>query len=604
MKNYNKKRNSRDKITKSRVTVLFLFCLLLGFVFFIRLFQLQIAGGEIYRKEAQIQKTKTIDIPASRGAIYDRDHNILAQNVKQNTVYISPQSIKDEEKEEIAQSLSSIINIDKGSILEKMEEKKPVKLATGLMIDQVQAIYKLIEEKKYNSISINTETNRFYPNGKMASYLLGFTDFENKGVYGVENTFDKELRGTPGKNILYGRAVPQDQGNLFEPTAGKELSLTIDYKIQTIINKYGEEAMKKFNPKKMAIIVMDPKTGEVLGLENFPKYDPNNPRIGRTEEEQKQLEEMNPEERTNHYYDIWRSFSINDTYEPGSVFKAITASVALEEKTTKEDSKYVCNGFIDDIPGVKIRCHRWYDPHGDQTLSEALNNSCNPAFVQIIREIGKEKFYKYLSGFGFGERTGVKLPGEENGLIPKNVDSIGEAELATMSYGHGLSVTPIQMITAMNAIVNGGYVLEPKLVLSEDQNKEEKEVNIENNKNIVVKRQVISQETSKKMNELLYSVINEGTGRSVSIPGYKIGGKSGTSIKLEDGKYKDNKTDASFFVSYPVENPKYTILVVVDEPQGDNGGNTVAGPVARNILEDIIKDKKYPADYNQDEEIA
>ena len=603
MKKYNKKRNSNDRITKNRVAVLFILCLLLGFVFFIRLFQLQIAGGDVYRKEAQIQKTKTINIPASRGAIYDRNHNILAQNVKMNTVYVTPQSIKEEDKTKIAESLGSIINLDSSAIIEKMEDTKPVKLATGLTIDQVQAIYKLIEENNYKSISINSETNRFYPNGRMGSYLLGFTDLENKGVYGVENTFDKDLRGTPGKNILYGRAVPKDQGNLFEPTAGKELSLTIDYKIQSIINKYGEETMKKYNPKKMSVIVMKPKTGEVLGMENFPKYDPNNPRVGRTEEEKKLIEEMDPEERTNYYYDIWRSFSINDTYEPGSVFKAITAAVALEEKTTKEDSKYVCEGFITDIPGVKIRCHRWYDPHGEQTLSEALNNSCNPAFVQIIREIGKEKFFKYLSGFGFGEKTGIKLPGEEKGLIPKNVDSIGEAELATLSYGHGLSATPIQMITAMNAVVNGGYIIQPKLVLSEEE-KNEEEVKIEDNKNIVVKRQVISEETSAKMNELLYSVINEGTGSTVSIPGYKIGGKSGTSIKLEDGQYKDNKTDASFFISYPVDNPKYTILVVVDEPQGDNGGNTVAGPVAKNILEDIIRENKYPADYNQDEEIA
>lgn len=601
MKKKMKERRSRDEITKTRVIWLFVGCLFLGFVFFIRLFQLQIAGGDVYRKEAQIQKTRTISIPASRGAIYDRNHNILAQNVKMNTVYLSPQSIKEEQRSEIANTLSSILKMDSNSILEKTKGKEAVKLATGLTIDQVEDIYKFIEKKDINSISISTESNRFYPNGSMASYILGFTDLDNNGVYGVENTYDKELKGTPGKNILYGKAVPESQGNLFEPTAGKELTLTIDYKIQSIINKYGEETMEKYNPKKMSIIVMDPKTGEVLGLENFPKYDPNNPREGRTEEEKELMDAMSPEDRTNYYYDIWRSFSVNDTYEPGSVFKAITAAAAIEEKTTKEDSKYNCEGVIDDIPGVRIRCHRWYDPHGEQTLSEALNNSCNPAFVQIIREIGKEKFYKYLSGFGFGEKTGIKLPGEESGITPKNVDSIGEAELATMSYGHGISVTPIQMITAMNAIVNGGYMVEPKLVLNDTGSENS---NSDHEEDIVVRRQVISKETSKKMNEMLHSVINEGTGRSVSIPGYKIGGKSGTSIKVEDGQYKDNKTDASFFVSYPVEDPKYTILVVVDEPKGENGGNTVAGPAAKSILEDIIKDNKFPADYNQDEEIA
>lgn len=606
MNNNDKKRIQTDKTTKSRVVLLYILCLIVGFVFFIRLFQLQVVGGEVYRKEALVQKTKSIEIPAVRGSIYDRNHNVLAQNVKVNVLYLTPTSISDDKKQTVAEKLSPVLNMELDLIMEKMKSKDSVKLATSIDLDQIEEINTIISDMKIHGLSITTESRRFYPNGTIGAYVLGFTDMDNNGVYGIENIFDTKLKGIPGKNILVTplndtSSLPSENGVIYEPTAGEELTLTIDYNIQSIINKYGEAAMDEFRPKKMSIIVMNPKSGEVLGLENFPKYDPNNPRNGRNKEEVEKLETMNSDERTNYYYEMWRSSAINDTYEPGSVFKAITAAVALEEKTTLEDSVYKCDGFIKDIPGVVIRCHRWYDPHGEQSLSQALDNSCNPAFVQIIREIGKEKFYKYLSGFGFGQKTGIELPGEGDGIVPKSIDNIKEAELATISYGHGLSSTPIQMITAMNAVVNGGYIIPPKITLEGKSDEKSSKDKVEKEK---ATRQVISEETSKKMNDLLLSVIDNGTGSIISIPGYDVGGKSGTSIKLEDGKYKDNKTVASFFASYPAKDPKYTILVVVDEPLGENGGNTVAGPVVKNILNDIIREKGFEADYNKDEEIA
>ena len=363
-----------EKRTGNRLVALYVLCFLVGILFFVRLFQLQVVGGEVYRKEALEQKMKEVEIAPERGVIFDRNKTVLAQNVKMNSLYFLTDNLEEGEKQRIASALSPILQISETEILEKGETSDS-KIATGLNMDQVNKIREEVQNGTLSNLWITTENGRFYPNGNLASSVLGFTNIQNNGIYGVESTFNNELRGTPGKTILTkslkGDFIPGEEGLLYEAKPGEEITLTIDTNIQNMINKYSTEVMNKYSPKKMTVIVMDPNNGEILGLENYPQYNPNKPREPRNEEEASLISDMSEEELTNYYYNVWRSFAINDTYEPGSVFKAITASAALEEGVVSEDKVYECTGTINDIPGVRIRCHRWYDPHGEQTLSEA-----------------------------------------------------------------------------------------------------------------------------------------------------------------------------------------------------------------------------------------
>lgn len=596
-------RRSFDRTMKKRTINIFFVCLLVGIIFIGKLIYLDTFGGTKYRKAAMEQRRKTVEIPADRGTIYDRNMNPLVRSVKVSTVYAFPKNI--EEKEETAKTLSNILEIDSSGILEKLEsDRDTVKIISNISKEQIDSI----RESKLRGISISNESGRYYTSSSennAGSGVLGFVDFENNGVAGIEKAFNQELKGVPGLNIFsksgegQGNSIPYEDNKINEPTKGENLQLTIDEAIQGAANRAGKKTMEEFNLKNLSIIVTKPKTGEILALENFPNYDPNNPRQPRNDAERDEMESLSGDDLLKKYYDMWRSYSVSDVYEPGSVFKAITTAAAIEEGTASEDSKYICNGYVRDIPGVVIRCHRYSNPHGEQTLQEAMNNSCNPAYVQIARDLGKDKLYKYLKAFGFGELTNIKLPGEEKGLIPENLEAIGEARLATMSYGHGIAVTPIQMITAMNAVVNGGQIMEPQLIL----NMLDKEDKITKKTEFNSLRQVISENTSIKLREMMEHVAEEGGANAVAIPGYHIGAKSGTSVKLENGQYTSKKTVASLYTMFPADDPEYSILVVADEPEGPNNGNAVAGPAAKMILEEIIKQKRIEPQYDIDQDI-
>lgn len=368
-----------------------------------------------------------------------------------------------------------------------------------------------------------------------------------------------------------------------EADQGNDVVLTIDERIQEFVSKFGEENYNKYKPKKLSIIVMDPNNGDVLALDNYPKYDPNFPRKSLDEKEQKLFESLSDEAVTEKYYDMWRSFAVNDVYEPGSVFKFITASAAYEEKTANDSINYRCDGEVE-VDDTILRCYRYYDPHGDQNFVEAMDHSCNPAFIKIAQDLGKEKMYEYIKKFGFGKKTGIDLPAEEEGIIPKSLDEISNVRLATLSYGHGIAVTPIQMITAINAVVNGGNLYKPRIV-KEIEDSDTNNVFVNNSQ---VVRRVISKETSKKMREMMKSGVEHGTADGAKISGYDVGGKTGTSVKFVDGAYQMETTVASFLGVFPSENPKYTILAVIDEPKGASSGNVVAASCVKNIIKSII----------------
>ncbi len=549
------------------------------FVFAGRMFYLY---NSIYKTKAAEQRTRILKIPAKRGKILDSTGNVLAKNVKVNCLYYFPQDLKEESRNKITNGFSSILNMTGEEIDEVMKSKKTVRVKENLTSKQVKEIKDLGE----NSLSLTVENRRYYPEGTSLSYVLGFTNSDGEGLYGVENFYDKFLKGKYGLNIFAGSRngslISFEDNREVKSDEGKDITLNIEQSISGMIGNILRDAQKKYNPKSISVIVTNPMTNKVISMENSPRFDSNNPRKGRNKEEQKELDSLKGEEQLQKLYDIWRNRCISDIYEPGSVYKLITAAVGLEEGVFNERDTYECKGYYKITKGVTIKCYRWYDPHGIQTMEEALANSCNPSFAQMGEQIGYAKMHQYLKAFGFGDLTGIDLIGEQKGLIPSSASSMNIAQLVTMSYGHGIAATPIQVITAANALINGGYLITPTIANKVDG----KDIH---SKEELVKRQVISQKTSERMKALMVNNVENGGANAVKSPYYSVGGKSGTTIKLENGVYTSEKTVASFYSAFPMEKPEFSVLVVVDEPKGMNSGNAVAGDIAKRINDEIAK---------------
>ena len=578
-----KKYNPKTVRSKRRLSVLLVLCGIAVALIIGRLFSLQVLDSS-YRQKMLEYTRKTVEIAPTRGQITDREGYALAYDEQAFVLYLYPDELKDEDPKN-QKDIQEILQVDDEQMTTWMNQTGDVHADIPLTADQV----KKLEKIQTRGLSIMTQSQRRYPDGGMSSAIVGFTNDEHVGTMGVEAYYDEELRGTPGKTQLFsyggGIPVPFEQQTVYPAKEGNRLALTLDAAIQDIVMKQGNIGYETFTPKKMSIIVMNPNTGEILGLGDFPSLDASNPRAGRTEEEKKELETLSDEKKLDKYYDMWRSFSYQDVYEPGSVFKMITAAAAYEEGTARDDSIYHCDGYVTDIPGVTIRCWSYYEPHGDLTLTEAVDESCNPAFIQMIRELGKEKSKKYIDAFGFGVRTGVGLPSEEIGLIPPGPEEIDEATFATNSYGHGIAVTPLQMVTAISALANGGTLYQPQIIhtITEAdgtvvQSFEPKPV-----------RQVISEATSKKMLELFEHGAIHGTADGAHIPGYRIGGKTGTSVKFVDGAYSSEIVVGSYVGLFPADRPEIAVMVVVDEPQESTSGNTSAAPIAKLILQEYIR---------------
>jgi len=571
--------SSKRRLIFTFISVMALFILLIG-----RLGFLQIVRGEELKKGALEQWTKGITIKSKRGIIYDRNGKKLALSISASTVWASPPDIKDPEK--TAKEVARVLNLDEEYVYEKITKRVGTeKIKQWISNEEAQELRKL----KLPGIEIVDDNKRYYPYGNFASHVLGFTNIDNNGLEGLENIYDEYLTGVPGRWIkttdAASRQLPFDDEKIYEASDGVSIVTTIDETIQHFVEKAAEEALIVNKAKNVTIIAMEPHTGDILALANKPDYDPNNPRVPLDEELKKSWENLSQDELLEKWYEMWRNTAISDVYEPGSTFKIITAAAALEENIAKPDSHYYCDGFIRDIKGVVLRCSRWYNPHGPQTLIEGMNNSCNIVFVNLGRQVGKDLLLKYIKAFGFGETTGIDLNGEQSGLVPASADTIREVNLATMSYGHGIAVTPLQLVNAVAAIANGGNLMEPRLV------KEliDEEGNIVKSFEPVVKRKVLSPSTSETMLHMLEHVVRDGTGTKAYIPGMRVGGKTGTAQKIIDGKYAQGKYIASFVAVAPVDDPKIVLLVVIDEPSaGQYYGGTIAAPVARDVLEETL----------------
>ncbi|MDU2198328.1 MAG: penicillin-binding transpeptidase domain-containing protein, partial [Peptostreptococcaceae bacterium] len=499
------------------------------------------------------------------------------------TVWCKPVEVKD--KKDVAEKLASILGKEEEEVSKLVNKKNTALVRIQRWIDDETATK--IRDLSLSGIWVAEDNQRYYPYGNFAAYVLGHTAADSTGIAGIEMQYNSKLQGKAGKLIVStdasGREIPQGSETYYEPVQGNGLVLTIDEVIQHYAEKAIEKAYEVTGAKRVNVIAMDPKTGDILAMASKPDYDPNDSRTAIYPYYQELLEEYSDKEKINGYYAMWRNPLINDTYEPGSTFKLITSSASVEEGVVSDKDKFVCTGSVT-VGGRKIKCWRHYRPHGEQTFAQGVQNSCNPVFVELSNRLGVSKFYDYIEAFGFKSKTGIDLPGEAKGII-YNEKNVGPVELATMSFGQSISVTPIQLITAISAIANDGELMQPRLVKGYTDNKG----------NVIEEiapksvRKVVSEETSKKMLEIAQSVVSDGGGKTAYLPGYRLGGKTGTAQKVVDGVYAQGKYICSFVGIAPTDDPQIVVLATVDEPtEGSLFGSTTAGPIIKEIMSEAL----------------
>lgn len=577
------KKNS--KIHNNRIIFLLILFLCICILIFARLFYLQIIKRSELTKNAIEQINRSEEIVSDRGFILDRTGKRLAINTSASTIFFNGSADIDKESRKIiAKELAPLLEEDEIKLYNSMTVDKRVKLKQW--VDSNVALE--IREKNLSGIEVVDGFRRTYPYGNLASHLIGFTNIDGVGQYGVEASYNKDLTGSPGRAFRSSdrnnRQLPTGESQIFDASDGLSAVLTIDQGIQKFIEDETKKIITEYAADKVYVIVQEVETGHILGMSSYPSFDGNNPTKAISDVQEASWLTKSSEEIQNDWYDNWRNPVISNIFEPGSTFKLITAAAALEESTSNPNKQYYCTGYIRDIKNAPVlRCVSYENPHGDITLTDALAKSCNPTFVYVNRELGRESFLKYVKAFGFGEKTGIDLTGEASGLIPSKSEDISELGLATMSYGQGIAATPIQLVNAISAIGNDGVLMTPRVV---------KELVNANNQpvsktEIAEKRQVISKETSEKMLQMMYNVVENGTATKAKSSLYKIGGKTGTANKvLSDGTgYYQDQYVSSFVGLAPIDDPKITVLVIVDNPKSETYGSIVAAPSAKNIIE-------------------
>ena len=586
-------------------------------VLIVRLFYLQVVQADMWKEKASSQQMYSTSITATRGNIYDRNMKTLARSVTVWTVFISPAEMKEEQRELVASGLSEILDVDYDMVYEKSLKtwrynetiKKKVDNDTA---DEVTAF---IQENDIRGIYLTEESMRYYPYGNLASTVLGFTGSDGSGAYGLEAYYNKALSGTDGviasvRNAK-GTAMPFSEQQIYDAEDGQSLVLTIDETVQHYLEKHLENAVQEHEVQNRAVgIVMDVKTGEILAMSTKPDFDPNEPSAiydtATAEALAEQLEEAGgDEEKLDAYYEAlgeaqlaqWRNKAISDPYEPGSVFKLITASAALETGTVTGSTPFYCPGYIE-VAGNRIACWK-AGGHGNIDFVGAIKGSCNPAFIMTGQALGAELFMEYLDKFGLYDVTGVDLPGEATSIMHSRETMLNEnmASLSSASFGQTFKVTALELMTAVNATVNGGYLMQPYVVsqvLDSDGN-------VISSTEPVVVRQVISEETSALVASYAEQVVSGegGSGARAAVPGYRIGGKTGTSQKLDQ---EGDETILSFYGFAPADDPEIAVLVMLDEPQKNNQyGSVIAAPVVGNILADILPYLGFEPSYTEEE---
>ena len=550
----------------SRIKIIFLIIILLLILIVLRVLYVQVISYNKLSILANDLWSRDLPLEANRGLILDRNGKILADNLTTTSLVLIPNQIKD--KDDTSRKLSSILKVSKEEMDKHVYKQTSIERVHPEGRRLTYEIADSINNLKLPGVYLVKEAKRYYPYGNMLSHVLGYVGIDNQGLSGLELEYDKYLKGENGAIKYYADA----KGNKLKlsdiylaPSSGMNLQLTIDYDIQMSIERELDNAVKTLNPDMALAIVMDPNTGEILGMSSRPTYDPNNYK--------------------NYTMDILsRNLPIWASYEPGSTFKISTFAAALEENLIDMENDHFYDSGSVRVSGAKIRCWK-SGGHGDQTYLQVLQNSCNPGFVKLGQMLGKDKLFSYLDLFGFGSKTGIDLNGESDGIIFP-IDKVGELELVTTAFGQGVSVTPIQQVRAVSSIVNGGNLLKPYVV----KNILEPATNsiIKSNSPQVI-RKTISPETSNKMKYALETVVALGGGKKAYIDGYRVGGKTGTAQKVENGHYLDNNYIMSFMAIVPANDPKAVLYVAIDNPKNTALlSSYTTTPIARKILLDII----------------
>ena len=575
--------------------------------------------GDDYQQKATEQQLYDARITAERGNIYDCKMNLLATSAPVWTVFVTPNALNlikdDQEKSEvkslIINELSEVLDLEKEEIAQDLEKTSTYYVAIKKKVEKEEADKVRAFIKKYEDLSMSTyigldeSTKRYYSNDYLASTVLGFVGDDNQGLSGLELWYDEELTGTPGRIVsaknAHGNAMTFTYEKKVDQKPGNSLVSTIDSYIQYVTEKYLSAAVKSNKAlERGAAIVMNVKTGEIKAMAVKGDFNPNEP-FTLSKSDQKKVDKKEGDERKELLADLrnrqWRNKTVSDPYEPGSVFKVITEAIALEEGLTNRKNTFNCTGTIF-VAGQKYHCHK-KGGHGVQNLSEATQTSCNPFFISLGQTIGVNTFTKYFDAFGLTQKTGVDLPGESASQY-YTADKMGPVELGSASFGQTFKITPIQLITALSATVNGGYLVEPHVVKKIIDN----EQNVVKNFDTKIKRQVISKETSKTICEILDEVVSIGGGKNAYVAGYKIGGKTGTSQKID--KMNDTGKSGLYVASFagfaPMDDPELAVLIIVDEPSaGEYYGGNICAPVGGQIFADVLPYLGYEPKYTSEQ---
>ena len=553
--------------------------ILTGLVFIVlitligRLSVIMIFESEYYLNRAQDLHERERNIKASRGNVLDTNGVVLAANKTVCTISVIHSQIKD--KERVTEVLADELGLERNDVLKRVEKVTSIeKIASNVDKETGDRIrgYEL------EGVKVDEDYKRYYPFSTLASKVLGFTGSDNQGIVGLEAKYDTYLSGNNGQILTltdaWGIEIQGAEENRNEPEPGKNLYISIDYNIQKYAQQLAERTKEEKQAKSVSVIVMNPQNGELMAMVNAPEYDLNNPyqlnyNLTDTQLSMPKMDLLN---------NMWRNFCINDTYEPGSIFKMVTATAALETGAVSLSDSFTCGGYAI-VADRRIRCHKTTG-HGTQTFTQTVMNSCNPAFIEWGRRVGVDNFYKYMGKLGLLEKTGIDIAGEASAIVHKQ-ENVGEVELATMSFGQSFQITPMQMLRAAAAIVNGGKLVTPHfgVKLSDYLGNTVQEFTYD------TQYSAILNQTSDTMRDILRQVVEEGGGKKAYIEGFSIGGKTATSQKLPRGS---GKYIASFIGFAPTDNPKVIAMCIIDEPQGVYYGGTIAAPVIKELYENIL----------------
>lgn len=590
----NKKVKRKMIISSKKLLVLLLIILIIYMGLIGRVGYWQFIKGDYLRQKEHNQSVASSVINAKRGIIYDRNKKPLALSADVDTISVNPDLIPTEEEEEkqnkekLARKFSEMFTLDYNETLEKLNsDRDVVTIASKIENDKVEELRKWLRENKITGgVNIDKDTKRYYPYNNLASNLIGFCGTDNQGLDGVELSYDSILKGTNGKRTtaisVTQEAIPDNTETYIKPENGSDIYLTIDSNIQSIAEKYLKQAVEENSCARGGnVLIENPTTGEILAMATYPDYNLNEPYTPNAVLKEG-WDDLSDERQSELLYGMWRNRAVLDTYEPGSTFKIITASTALEEDIVKTDTPgdFYCSGSIN-VADMEINCANTAG-HGPESLRQAMENSCNPAMITLGQQIGKQTFYKYLRTFGFFNKTGIDLPSEGSSAFWDEED-VGPVELATMSFGQRFTITPMQLVKAVSAVVNDGGMITPHIVGKIENTNTGTVTTITPNE----ERQVISKSVSAKLKSIMKDVVEEGGGTYAQVAGYTIGGKTGTSEP--DPGHPENGYVSSFLAIAPVENTKLVVLLTLYDPHSDDYyGGKIAAPAVSQILSEVL----------------